>query len=78
MSWRLIAVSPIACMLIGTFCMFSLRFGAVTVTVSSVLPCVARAAVSVTAPRSRGDEAWMRSAAQQVLVLADEFRDAAE
>ncbi len=38
----------------------------------------ARAAVSVTAPRSRGDEAWMRSAAQQVLVLADEFRDAAE
>lgn len=35
----------------------------------------ARAAVSVTAPRTRGDEAWMRASAEQVRSLGEEFPD---
>lgn len=35
----------------------------------------ARAALSVTAPRTRGDESWMRLAGGIALAVADEFRD---
>lgn len=34
----------------------------------------ARAALSVTAPRTRGDEKWMRTAAKIAVSVADEFR----
>lgn len=34
----------------------------------------ARAALSVTAPRSRSDEAWIRATRTQALAIADEFR----
>ena len=34
----------------------------------------ARAALSVTAPRTRGDEGWMRSAGEIAAAIADEFR----
>lgn len=36
----------------------------------------ARAAVSVTSPRSRGDEEWMRNTGRVALDVADEFRGA--
>ena len=36
----------------------------------------ARAALSITAPRTRGDESWMRSAGEIAVAVAEEFRGA--